>query len=92
MVDEKNNHVYYILFENYTHGLLLRDILRSEGISSQIAPTPRSIQGQLTCGMSLMLTEDMLEPAKRLIEKKQAEYYDIVEMSNPIQPSRNKFC
>ena len=42
---------YYILFANYTHGLALQELLSRNHLPSRIAPTPRSIQGKLSCGM-----------------------------------------
>lgn len=83
---------YYILFANYTHGLLLQELLKKDGVSARIAPTPRSIQGELSCGMSLLLKEDQIEAAKASIEKHQAEYHDIVAMPCQIKPGRNRFC
>lgn len=83
---------YYILFANYTHGLLLQKLLKEEGITSRIAPTPKAIQGELNCGMSLLIEEEQIENAKKCIEKNDAEYYDIVSLKNQIQPKRNKFC
>ena len=43
---------YYILFENYEQGLALHDVLDSDDIPNRIAPAPRAIQGELSCGMS----------------------------------------
>lgn len=83
---------YYILFANYTQGMELRDLLSKNGISSRISPTPHSIQGPLSCGMSLLLTEDEIEKARRCIRDNHAEYFDIVEMPCQIQPNRGKFC
>ncbi|HJJ48692.1 MAG TPA: DUF3343 domain-containing protein [Methanocorpusculum sp.] len=83
---------YYILFANYTQGLALRDLLKENNIPSKISPTPRSIQGPLTCGMSLLLTAEDVTSAKLCIDSNKAEYFDIVELPNQIQPGRNKFC
>ena len=49
MADEIN---YYILFANYTQGLALQDLLKSEGLKARIAPTPRSVQGELSTPFS----------------------------------------
>ncbi len=83
---------YYILFANYTHGLALQEQLRKEGLPARIAPTPRSIQGELSCGMSLLVKAEYIEAVRQSIVRNQAEYYDIVEMPCQIQPRRNKFC
>lgn len=83
---------YYILFENYTQGMMLQELLREEQISSRISPAPRSIQGELGCGMSLLIQPEEIEQVRACIEKNQAEYYDIVALPCQINPRRNKFC
>ena len=84
--------LYYILFANYTHGLALQELFRSEHIPSRIAPTPRSIQGELSCGMSLLIRPEDIDAARDCIQRHQAEYYDIVPLSGQLQPRRDKFC
>ena len=59
---------YYILFENYTHGLALEKILKEEGIPARIAPTPRSIQGELSCGMSLLVREKDIDDVRECLD------------------------
>lgn len=83
---------YYILFENYTQGLMLQELLREDSIPSRIAPAPRSIQGKLGCGMSLLIRPEDIENVRACIGKHQAEYYDIVPLPCQIRPDRNKFC
>lgn len=46
---------WYILFANYEQGLALRDLLLKHGHKNRIAPAPRAIQGELSCGMSLLI-------------------------------------
>jgi len=83
---------YYILFANYTHGLAMQDLLKKEGLLSRIAPTPRAIQKELSCGMSLLIKSEHIDAVKECITAHQAEYYDIVPMPCQIQPRRDKFC
>ncbi len=83
---------YYILFANYTEGMLLKDILASDGLKSRIAPTPRSIQGELGCGMSLLIDEADIDAVRGSIERHHAVYHDIVSLPCQINPRRNKFC
>ncbi|MCI9123973.1 MAG: DUF3343 domain-containing protein [Eubacterium sp.] len=90
MEEERIN--YYILFEDYTQGLLMQELLRGEQIKSRIAPTPHAIQGSLGCGMSLLIQPEDLAAVKRCIACKKPEYYDIVPLPCQIQPNRNKFC
>ena len=83
---------YYILFANYTQGLLLQEILKKDGISARIAPAPRSIQGELSCGMSLLVRQDDIDGVRESIERNHAEYHEIVSLPCQIRPHRNKFC
>lgn len=92
-MDESNVKInYYILFENYTQGMRLQALLREGGIPSRIAPAPRSVQGELGCGMSILLEEEYLEPAKECIRVNNAEYYDIAALPCQINPRRDKYC
>ncbi len=83
---------YYILFANYTQGLALQELLKKEGLPARIAPTPRSIQGELSCGMSLLVKEEHIDAVRAYLEKSDAEYHSIVGMPCQIMPGRNRFC
>ncbi|ESL03014.1 hypothetical protein GCWU000282_01887 [Catonella morbi ATCC 51271] len=83
---------YYILFANYTEGLLLHDLLKANGHKARISPTPRTIQGSVPCGMSLLVKEEDIEGVKACIEENKAVYHDIVETECLIKSDRNKFC
>ena len=83
---------YYILFENYEHGLALKDLLTADGVKCRIAPAPRAIQGKLSCGMSLLLEPEWLEPAKASIAAHDAVYYDIVPLEGQIKARRDQYC
>ena len=89
---EKTELNYYILFANYTQGLTLQQLLKDNGLKARIAPTPRSIQGELSCGMSLLVKEEDIAAVRQCIEENHAEHHSIVEMPCQIQPGRNKFC
>lgn len=71
---------------------MMQDLLKGEKIPSRIAPAPRSIQGELGCGMSLLIQPENIEAVKACIEKNNAKYYDIVPLPCQINPRRNKFC
>ena len=83
---------YYILFATYTQGMALKDLLTANRIPCRIAPAPRSIQGELGCGMSLLLQPEDIDAARDCIRIHQAEYYDIVALPCQINPKRNRFC
>ena len=83
---------YYILFENYEQGLALKEILTDDGVKCRIAPAPRALQGKLSCGMSLMLEPDQLEPARQSIAAHNAPYYDILPLEGQIKSRRDKYC
>ena len=83
---------YYILFENYEHGMALHDLLDQKNIPNRIAPAPRAIQGELSCGVSIVLEPESIENAKRCIEEHHADYYDIVPLAGQMKPKRDKYC
>lgn len=89
MVDEIN---YYILFANYTQGLALHDLLKREGLKARIAPTPRSVQGELSCGMSLLVLPADIDAIRECIARHNVPHHSIVELPCQIRPGRGKFC
>ncbi|MCR4956936.1 MAG: DUF3343 domain-containing protein [Lachnospiraceae bacterium] len=83
---------YYILFRNYEHGMALHELLDANHIDNRIAPAPRAIQGELSCGVSLVLDPEVIDAAKACIEENQAEYYDIVPLCGQMVSKRDKYC
>lgn len=83
---------YYILFANYEQGLKLHNLLTEDGVKNRIAPAPRAIQGELSCGMSLLIEPADLEAAKACIEKTQGEYHSIVLLEGQIKSRRDHYC
>ena len=88
----ENNIRWYILFRNYEQGLALLDLLRQDDIKARIAPAPRAIQGELSCGMSILLEPEHLEAAKACIEKHKAVYHAIVPLEGQIKARRDQYC
>lgn len=89
---DEENVKYYVLFANYEQGLALRDLLLASGVPNRIAPAPRAIQGELSCGMSLLLEPDQVEAARACIEANRAEYHAIVPLAGQIKSHRDKYC
>jgi hypothetical protein len=83
---------YYILFHNYTQGLALYELLKGEGLPARIAPTPRSIQGELSCGMSLLVAQAHIDGVRAVLQARRSEYHSIVALAGQIRPERDKFC
>ena len=83
---------YYILFANYEQGLALREILLADEIPNRIAPAPRAIQGDLSCGMSLLIEPEHLDAAKRSIEAHHAAFHRIASLEGQIRPNRDQYC
>ena len=83
---------YYILFANYTQGLALQDLLKSEGLKARIAPTPRAAQGELSCGMSLLVLPADIDAVRDCIARYNAPHHSIVELPCQIRPGRGRFC
>ena len=83
---------WYILFSNYEQGLALRDLLLKFGIKNRIAPAPRAIQGELSCGMSLLIEEADIERALGCIVENKGEYHSIVPLAGQIKSHRDRYC
>lgn len=83
---------YYILFANYEQGLYLHDLLDREGIPDRIAPAPRAIQGELSCGMSLLIEPEALDAAKKLIQQHNTPYHAIVPLKGQLRAHRDRYC
>lgn len=83
---------WYILFVNYEQGLALRDLLLKNGVKNRIAPAPRAIQGELSCGMSLLIEDADVESALTCIVENRGEYHSIVPLAGQIRSHRDKYC
>ena len=83
---------YYILFDNYEQGLALRDILLRDKVPNRIAPAPRAIQEDLSCGMSLLIEPEHIDEARRSIEANHADYHRIASLEGQIQSRRDQYC
>lgn len=83
---------WYILFANYEQGLGLRDLLLKHGVKNRIAPAPRVIQGELSCGMSLLIEDVDIESALGCIVENKGEYHSIVPLAGQIKSHRDKYC
>ena len=83
---------WYILFVNYEQGLALRDLLLKHNVKNRIAPAPRAIQGELSCGMSLLIEDTDVESALTCIVKNKGEYHSIVPLTGQIKSHRDKYC
>lgn len=91
--DKENRNIkYYILFNNYEEGLALYDIMKEEGVRAVIAPTPYSIQKELSCGMSLLIEAKDIDNAKVVLGQRKYVYHDIVPLEGQINPNRDKYC
>ena len=51
-----------------------------------------AIQGELSCGMSLLIEPAHIEQVRLSIEKHQAEYHTIVPLEGQVKPKRDKYC
>gem|GEM_PF-1156212 len=66
-VGERVNYDCYILFPNHHEGLRLHKELKAVGIRCTIAPPPRAATS--FCGISLLVAEDLIEPARQVIDR-----------------------
>ena len=83
---------YYVLFDNYTHGLALHKLLHKAGIMARISPTPYILQQKISCGMSLLVLPEHIESVKACIAENNAKYKEIAELPCQINPERGRFC
>ena len=83
---------WYILFINYEQGLALRDLLLNHDVKNRIAPAPRAIQGELSCGMSLLIEDADIESCLDCIVKNKGEYHSIVPLAGQMRSHRDKYC
>ena len=83
---------YYILFDNYTQGFALLDLLRGEGLRARVAPTPRDIDGAQPCGMSLLVAPEQIDAVRSCIARHGAAHRGIAEVPCQIHPERDRFC
>lgn len=83
---------WYILFVNYEQGLALRDLLLKAGLKNRIAPAPRAIQGELSCGMSLLIEDTDIQAVLGCIVENKGEYHSIVPLAGQIKSHRDRYC
>ena len=83
---------WYVLFANYEQGLALRDLLLKHSIKNRIAPAPRAIQGELSCGMSLLIEDADVENCLTCIVEQKGEYHSIVPLAGQMKSHRDKYC
>ena len=83
---------WYILFVNYEQGLALRDLLLRHNVKNRIAPAPRAIQGELSCGMSLLIEDADIEDCLTCIVTQKGEYHSIVPLAGQMKSHRDKYC
>ena len=83
---------YYVLFDNHEQALALREELLAAGIENRIAPAPYALLGEVSCGMSLLLTADVFEAARSFLADRPTAYHSIAALENPIQAKRDTYC
>jgi len=83
---------YYVLFANYEHGLAAHALLDDAGIDNRIAPAPRAIQGELSCGMALMLKPERVEAARSCLDESGAPYHAILPLEDQLRARRDRYC
>lgn len=83
---------WYILFVNYEQGLALRDLLLKNSLKNRIAPAPRAIQGELSCGMSLLIEDADIPSVLDCIVENKGEYHSIVPLAGQIKSHRDRYC
>lgn len=83
---------YYVLFATHEQAMALHDLLDQEGVRNRIAPAPRVLQGELSCGVSLMIEEEDVPAVEACIKKHDAKYHTIAPLSGELQSKRDRYC
>ena len=83
---------WYVLFANYEQGMALHDLLDQQSIKNRIAPTPRAIQGELSCGISLLIEDTDIAAARACIQENHAPHHSIVPLAGQLKSRRDKYC
>lgn len=84
--------VYYVLFATNTDAMMLDGLLRKEGISARISPTPHDLQGLAGCGIAILVEAAHIAACKACIAENKAPYFDIIGRPRQIDPRRDRFC
>jgi hypothetical protein len=80
---------FYILFPNHQEGLHLHRKLKEANVKCTISPTPR--EASSFCGMSLLIEEENLDMAAKIIKENNIKTEGIVKLEK--KPSIwNKTC
>lgn len=82
--------LHYILFHGHTEAMAAYQALRRQGISAQIAPTPRQFSSG--CGVSVLIRPEALEAVQQLIAVQGLEVDRIEECEDSINKKRDRFC
>ena len=80
----------YILFPNHNEGLKLHKAMKEAGVKCMISPTPRKLSE--CCGISLVVAEEDLEMAEKIIEETDTKIEKIVKLVRERPAVWNKFC
>lgn len=82
--------LWYVTFENHSHGLRLFSLIKEEGLSAVIVPTPRKLSR--SCGIALMLRAEEVEAVRTLVQRTGAEILEIASLVKEIDPARDRYC
>ena len=83
---------YYILFANYEQGSPSTICWIRREFPTGLPPAPRAIQGELSCGMSLLIQPEALEATRDCIRRHHAPHHAIVPLAGQIKPRRDRYC
>ena len=70
----------------------MRDLLLKAGMKNRIAPAPRAIQGELSCGMSLLIEDEDIASVLTCIVEQKGEYHSIVPLAGQMRSHRDRYC
>ena len=83
---------YYVVFYTYDEAMRANEIFKGNNLDFKISPTPRLLQEEAGCGISILASSFSIEQIKKVIKDNNIEVFKIAQLDNQINPKRDKFC
>lgn len=81
---------YYILFDSHEQAVQLHSQLRTAGLTSAIAPTPRAIT--VCCGVALLIREEDIAAVRAYLDTHSCVYRSVESIEQTFNPRRDSYC
>lgn len=81
---------YYVLFSNHDNGMRLYRALKSRGLRSVIAPTPRQLS--TCCGISLKIEQEEKDQVADCAREENIPILGIEGLERHLRSDRDRYC